>query len=491
MSSKTTRFESLLEAVPEALVGLDQKGVIQFVNQQTESLFGYDRNQLIGQPIEMLVPESLWQLHAEHREDHVAAPGASSGRLEVELVGRQRDGTDIPVNVTVSGIDTGDLLAVITAVRDVARRRQAVQTAQRLAAIIECSDDAIVSRTLDGIITSWNPAAERMFGYPSDEIVGKTSDLLIPADRAAETLSILAKISAGRPVREFETVRLRKDGTQFPVSLTISPIRDEKGAIISVSVICRDITEARHAARYSRSLLEAALDPLVTISPEGKINDVNEATVRITGVPRHKLIGTDFSRYFTDPDKAREGYQQVFAQGAVTNYPLTLRHRDGTQTGVLYNASVYCDEGGKVLGVFAAARDMTNQREAFEATQRMAAIVEYSDEALISNTLDGIITSWNPAAERMFGYTSDEIVGRSGTLLSPRDRTDEIKEILATVSAGRAVDDFETLCTRKDGSTFPVKLTLTPVRDVGGKIVGASAIVRDVYAIAREQIPPR
>ncbi len=101
--------------------------------------------------------------------------------------------------------------------------------------------------------------------------------------------------------------------------------------------------EQRQASQYARSLIEASLDPLVTISPEGKITDVNEATMKVTGVSRDKLIGTDFSNYFTEPEKAREGYQQVFAKGSVTDYPLTIRHKDGRLTDVLYNASVYRD----------------------------------------------------------------------------------------------------------------------------------------------------
>jgi PAS domain S-box-containing protein len=114
---------------------------------------------------------------------------------------------------------------------------------------------------------------------------------------------------------------------------------------------------------YARSLIEASLDPLVTISPEGKITDVNEASVKVTGVPREKLIDTDFSDYFTEPEKALEGYKQVFEKGFVSDYPLTIRHVDGHITPVLYNASVYRDDKGKVLGVFAAARDITAQRK--------------------------------------------------------------------------------------------------------------------------------
>ena len=121
--------------------------------------------------------------------------------------------------------------------------------------------------------------------------------------------------------------------------------------------------QLRTASQYARSLIEASVDPLVTISPEGKITDVNEATIRVTGVARDKLVGTDFSDYFTEPEKAREGYRQVFAKGFVTDYPLTIRHTDGTLTDVLYNASVY-RTAGNVLGVFAAARDVTAQKRA-------------------------------------------------------------------------------------------------------------------------------
>jgi PAS domain S-box-containing protein len=124
--------------------------------------------------------------------------------------------------------------------------------------------------------------------------------------------------------------------------------------------------EQWQASQYARSLIEASLDPLVAISPEGKITDVNEATIEVTGVSRDKLIGTDFSDYFTDSEKAREGYQQVFAKGFVTDYPLTIRHRDGRLTDVLYNASVYKDPRGNVIGVFAAARDVTARKKAEE-----------------------------------------------------------------------------------------------------------------------------
>lgn len=233
-----------------------------------------------------------------------------------------------------------------------------------LASIVESSKDAIISKTLDGIITSWNSAAEDMFGYTSQEIVGQSVTLITNKAWPNEMSEIMDKVKKGQHLDHYETSRIRKDGVAILVSLTVSPIRDSSGKIVGASSIARDVTAQNLASGYARSLIEASLDPLVTISVDGKIMDVNQSLVKITGVAREGLIGTDFFDYFTEPDKAREGYQRVFAEGEVIDYPLTVRHSDGKLTVVLYNASVYRDAGGHVLGVFAAARDVTAQKQA-------------------------------------------------------------------------------------------------------------------------------
>ncbi len=139
----------------------------------------------------------------------------------------------------------------------------------------------------------------------------------------------------------------------------------------------REAEEAlRRAAAYNRNLIEASLDPLVTINAAGKLTDVNEATEKVTGCPREELIGTDFSGYFTEPQKAREGYQQVFRLGAVRSYPLEIRHRDGRVTPVRYNASLYRDEAGNVAGVFAAARDVTERKRAEARVAHLNAVLK-------------------------------------------------------------------------------------------------------------------
>jgi PAS domain S-box-containing protein len=377
MPSQTKDFEGLLEAMPDALVAVDKAGVIQFVNRQTESMFGYDHDDLVGMPLETLVPESVRADHVAYRARYNADPKIRPMGTDLNLTGLRRDGTLFPAHIALSYVENGDGMVVIAAVRDITPYRRAEtdrRRADRLLAIVEYSDDAIIGQTLDGTITSWNPAAERMYGYSRDEIMGKSIELLSPKNRTGEMHAILPMISAGEPVNHLETIRVRKDGTTIPVSLTVSPIRDAHDAIIGASTIARDMTEQKQAFETARSMIEASLDSLVAISPEGKITDVNETTVKVTGVSRDQLIGTAFSDYFTEPEQANEIYQRVFAQGMAVDYPLTLRHRDGTLTEVLYNASVYRDTAGNMLGVFAAARDVTKlmqaQREIAEQRAR-------------------------------------------------------------------------------------------------------------------------
>src|SRR3989338_2585583 len=164
----------------------------------------------------------------------------------------------------------------------------------------------------------------------------------------------------------------------------------------------------KQTSQYVRSLIEASLDPLVTISPEGKITDVNEGSIKVTGISREELIGTDFSNYFTEPEKARAGYQQVFAKGFVTDYPLTIRHKDGRLTDVLYNASVYKDVAGKVLGVFAAARDVTEQKQ---ASQSARSLIEASLDPLVTISPEGKITDVNEATINVTGMPRETLIG--------------------------------------------------------------------------------
>jgi PAS domain S-box-containing protein len=224
----------------------------------------------------------------------------------------------------------------------------------------------VIATDLEGKILLWNEGARRLYGYEPDEVVGKANSSILHVSRdesAGVPMQIMAPaLKEGK--WEGALASVRKNENQFTARVVITPWRDSSGKLSGFLLISKDISDEIRITQSARSLIEASLDPLVTISPEGKITDVNEATVKVTGTPREKLVGTDFANYFTEPKKAREGYQQAFAKGFVTDYPLTIRHTDGRLSHVVYNASVYKDVNGSALGVFAAARDITPLKNA-------------------------------------------------------------------------------------------------------------------------------
>ena len=365
---------SLIEASLDPFVTISPDGTITDVNAATAEVTGRSREELIGTDFSTCFTEP-----GKAKAGYEDAFRTGSVR-DYELEIRHTSGrlTSVIYNATVYRDEAGGVAGVFAAARDITERKKAEQEWSRLAAIVDSSDDAIIGKTLDGTIVSWNSGAEKIYGYADTEIVGRHISVLVPPDQVDEIDGILARIWDGNPVHHYETVRIRKDGSPIQISLTLSPIRNRDGRVVGASTIAQDITArklaeegVRRANEYNRSLIEASLDPLVTISADGMISDVNEATVRVTGVPREELIGTNFSHYFTDPGRARAGHEAVFRDGSVTDYELEIRHRVGQVIPVLYNATVYRDETGGVAGVFAAARDMTEQKRA-EAALRTA-----------------------------------------------------------------------------------------------------------------------
>ena len=238
-------------------------------------------------------------------------------------------------------------------------------TAARLAAIVQSSDDAIVSKTLEGTVLTWNAAAERIFGYSAAEMIGSSIFVLIPPELHGDERDILARITRGEHIAHFESMRRHKDGSLFPVELSISPVRDATGTIVGASSIKRDISE---------------------------------------------------------------------------------------------------------------------RRRALQTAARLAAIVESSDDAIVSKSLDGTVLTWNTAAERMYGYGAAEMVGRSIYALIPEELKSEEHQILARVARGEHVAHYETARCRRNGSHIDVSLALSPIRGAEGAIVAVSSIQRDISA---------
>lgn len=235
--------------------------------------------------------------------------------------------------------------------------------ALRLAAVVESSDDAILSEDLDGIIDSWNRSAAMMFGFSAEEAIGQSADIIIPESERATAKRLTAKVHGGEALGHFQTYRKKRNGQLVPVSLSVSPIRSPDGSIIGVSTIARDIST-----------------------------------------------------------------QLVIERDAL----------------------------------------------------RLAAIVESSDDAIVSKDLNSIIQTWNKAAESMFGWTAEEVVGRSIRIIIPPERQSEEDTVLDNIRRGRPVSHFETVRVRKDGTRIDISLTVSPIRDADGRVIGASKIARDI-----------
>jgi PAS domain S-box-containing protein len=259
--AETLLSASILEAIPDAVAAVNQQGVIIQINSQTEALFGYTRGELIGQRIEILVPERQRPHHDQHRDEFHRRPKIRRMGSGLDLYGRRRDGSEVPVEISLSPVATGDGMIVLSVIRDISDRkrieedlrrvneeldrrksRELRDSQNRLTLIMDSSQDAIIGKNLDGIITHWNKGAEHIYGYTAQEMIGRPISVLAPKERSDEIPAILEKIRNGQRVEYFESIRVTKDNRMLNVSISVSPIHDAEGKVVGASTIARNIT---------------------------------------------------------------------------------------------------------------------------------------------------------------------------------------------------------------------------------------------------------
>lgn len=262
--AETLLSPSIMESFPDAVAAVNQQGVIIQVNSQTESLFGYTREELIGQKIEILVPDQQRLQHHLHREHFHQQPKIRRMGSGLDLCGRRRDGSEFPVEISLSPVATDDGMMVLSVIRDISdgkrieeelrraneeldrrKSRELRDSQNRLALIVDSSQDAIIGKNLDGIITQWNKGAENIYGYTAQEMIGRSITALAPQERKDEIPAILEKIRNGERVEYFESLRVTKDKRTLNVSISVSPIYDEEGKVVGASTIARNITSQK------------------------------------------------------------------------------------------------------------------------------------------------------------------------------------------------------------------------------------------------------
>jgi len=344
----------------DVTIGLKTDGTIFRWNKLAEEIFEYPAIEAVGENVSLLFSKKNFQKETEALEK---AKAGNTARLEIDC--KTKSGKQKFISFFAFPIfnEEGEVVGISKLAYDLSLQKEAEEKQAALEAIVNFSNDAVISKTLDGIITSWNPAATTLFGYTEEEALGQHISLIIPKDSLVEEELILENLQKGQKIDHFETIRMAKDGTEKPVSLTIFPTFNKNGDITGASKIVKDISY----------------------------------------------------------------------------------------------------------------KDRDDEKQA-----TLAAIVSSSDDAIISKTLKGIITSWNDAARRMFGYTEEEAIGKHISLIIPKERLAEETKIINSITRGEKIDHFETERIAKDGTRRYISLTVSPIKNSRGKIIGASKVARDI-----------
>ncbi len=372
------------------------------------------------------------------------------------------------------------------------------EAAAYLAAVIDSSHDAIITKDLSGIIQTWNKSAERMFGYSAEEAVNQPIFLIIPPDLHAEEASLLARLRSGEPIETYETVRRSKDGRLIDVALTVSPVRDANGTLIAASKIIRDITERKQANRTIAqvqgllSLIVASSDDAILSKDlNGTITSWNRGAERMFGYTAEEMIGSSILRIIP-PDRHSEEaaiLSKLRRGERIDHYETVRRKKDGRLFDISITVSPLTDEGGNVVGASKIARDISEQKRAqralHESEERWRVTLESIGDAVVATDASAEVTFVNQVAAGIMGRPIEDIQGRpladvfkivnEGTRLaveSPVDRV--IREGLVVGLANH------TVVIRPDGTEVPIDDSAAPIRDRDGRLLGVVLVFRDI-----------
>ncbi len=601
-----------VDVVPDAVVGIDRDGIIMLVNRQVEAMFGYEHGDLVGRPLELLVPGAQRAAHRSHRATFFAHPRVREMGAGMELHGRRRDGSEFPAEISLSAVEAAGGLLAIAAVRDVSERvaravalreqtetltavldsapigmavmlpegrfarvnralcellgyselellsmafsdithpedlpasltetdralageidrglmerrylrrdghaiwaklsfalvrdehgapayliaqiedvtaeRAAAEAAAQLAAVVESSYDAIITKSLDGRIRTWNAAAQRIYGYPAADVIGRDAALLAAGpDSEREMRETLERVGRGERVEHFEAARRTNSGAVITVSMSVSPIRDEHGAVIGASTVTRDITLAKlradralaEAHERFRSAFEHAPIGIALVAPDGRWLQVNRALCEIVGYAESELLARSFQD-ITHPDDLDADLELVGAlvAGEIGSYQLEKRylHKDGRVIWGRLSRSVARDMSGEPLHFVSEIEDITAAKQAAsalaEAEERFRSAFEDAPIGMALVALDGSFLQVNQALCEITGHSSQALCATTVHAITHPDDIAEERELVKALLRGE-LDHYhlEQRYLRASGELVWISLDATLLRDRDG-----------------------
>jgi PAS domain S-box-containing protein len=494
----------VLASIGDAVITTDTEGRVTFLNATAQALTGWKQDEAIGQALDAVfhIVDEQTREKAENPATRALREGTIVG-LANHTVLIAKDGTERPIDDSASPIrdEQGHVAGCVLIFRDFTERRQAEKALQRAMAF----DQAIMVNMAEGLytvdregrVTSMNPAAENIFGWKRHELLGrKMHDVIHDKHRdgtpfPAEECASLAVLREGAVLTDHDDVFIRKDGTFFDVVLSSAPLRGD-GEIVGLIVVFRDVSERKQMQaelkaseiRYRR-LFESAHDGILILDAEtAKITDANPFIAALLGCSAGDLIGKELwqTGLFKDVEANHAAIRALRGNRYVRYEDLSLETKDGRRIDMELVSTVYAEDDREFIQC--NIRDITERKTAEAALRRvehqLAAAIEFSHDAVVTKSLDGIIQTWNDSAERLFGYTSEQVVGRHISILIPADRASEEDEIIARIRAGERVEHFDTVRVRSNGQTVQVSLTISPIKDAAGRVIGASKIARDI-----------
>ena len=366
LRASRARVSRILESITDLYFSIDKEWRFTDINRQAESRFGKDREELIDQVI--------WEVF----------PTASDSALYEGFVRAIEKNVPVHTDVVWDAFPNAWFEAHIypsqsglsVYLRDITERKQAEASRHFLANIVESSDDAIISKDLNGVISTWNRGAEQLFGYTADEVIGKPITILIPEGRFNEEPAILSRIRSGRPVEHYETIRKHKDGSLLNISLSVSPIRDESGKVIGASKIARNISEqkrAQEAILFQASLLDAVEEAVVATDLNGRITYWNSFAERLYGWTSQEVIGADVVEVVPSVDSKDHAtiIMEQLRDGQSWSGEMILKRRDGSEFLAAITDSPIFNEKGELIGVVGVSSDITEAKRAEAERQRL------------------------------------------------------------------------------------------------------------------------
>ncbi|MGB6545761.1 MAG: PAS domain S-box protein, partial [Candidatus Acidiferrales bacterium] len=497
------KYRGLLEAAPDAMVVVNQRGEIVLLNVQAEKQFGYHRDELLGQKVTNIIPEGFAErLIADDLRSAADALAQQIG-TGIELTARRKDGTEFPIELMLSPLENADGILVTAAIRDISVRKEAERNLARMEGryrgLLEAAPDAMIVVNQAGEIVLLNVQAEKQFGYHRDELVGQKVKNIIPkgfAERLiADNLRSDEDALAQQIGTGIELTALRKNGTEFPIEIMLSPLESAEGILVTAAI--RDISvrkEAeKHLARMEgryRGLLEAAPDAMVVVNPGGVIVLLNVQAEKQFGYSRDELVGQRVKNIIPEGFAERiiadgtRSAADALAQQMGMGLELTARRKNGTSFPIEIMLSPL--ESADGILITAAIRDITVRKAAENHLARMEGryrgLLEAAPDAMVVVNPTGEIVLLNAQAENQFGYSRDELIGQKVKNIIPEGFAERL-----VADALRSAEDalaqqigtgIELTALRKDGTEFPIELMLSPLESAEGILV--TAAIRDI-----------